>query len=121
MSEISKEELLAMMEVQSKTATAMENIANSIRLNTENLKEITKTQAEFVKQCQEGRMDCQGKICGQLEKLVKDKSELWVPTKATIDKIKEDTFWMKIIFGSITFIIAIALGVQQFIHWLGHK
>jgi len=41
--------------------------------------------------------------------------------KGTIGKVKDDTFWIKIIFGSITFIVAIALAVQQFVHAMGHK
>jgi len=121
MSEITKEELLAMIEVQSKTASAMENIANSIRQIYEQNKELVKSQSEIVKNFTEEREQCTAQICTTLKEGIKATGDSASINKATIDKIRDDTFWTKIILGSVALIASLALLITQFIHWVSHK
>ena len=118
MSEITKEELMAMIDVQSKTATAMENIANSIRQVCEQNKELVKTQTEMVKVFSEEREKCTANICVILDKGIKDATKEATSNKSVMDKIRDDTFWLKIILGSATLIALIASVV---LHFLGHQ
>lgn len=114
MSEITKEELMAMIDVQSKTATAMENIANSIRQVSEQNKELVKTQTEIVKTFSEEREKCTANICATLKTGIENATKEANANKATIEKIRDDTFWLKIILGSATFIAILASIVLHF-------
>jgi len=118
MSEITKEELMAMIEVQSKTATSMESIANSIRQVSEQNKELVKTQAEIVKSFSEEREKCTMQICATLKTGIENTAKEASASKGTIDKIREDTFWLKVILGSAT-LIAIIAGI--ILHFWTHK
>lgn len=108
MSEITKEELLAMIEVQSKTATAMENIANSIRQVSEQNREQLKAQTELNKSLSEEREKCTSRMCATLKEGIENATEKSGISKTVIDSIKSDTNWLKIILGSATLIILIA-------------
>lgn len=118
MSDITKEELLAMMDVQSKTATAMENIANSIRQVSEQNKELVKTQAEIVKSFQEEREKCTSQICLTLKSGIETATKEANANKTTIEKIRDDTFWLKVIIGGATLIALIVSGIVKV---LGHR
>jgi hypothetical protein len=109
MSEITKEELIAMIEVQGKSATAMENVANSIRLVTEQNKELVKSQNELIKCFAEEREKCTANICVTLKTGIESATKETLAYKGIIDKIRDDTFWIKIIIGSATLIFAIAV------------
>lgn len=104
MSEITKEELMAMIDVQSKTATAMESIANSIRQLSETNKDILDEQRLFIKQCVEGRTSCQSTICTKFKEAVESAVKPAIEIKDVIGKVRDDTFWLKIILGSATLI-----------------
>lgn len=108
MSEITKEELLAMIDVQSRSAAAMENIANSLRMVSEQNKDFVKSQAELVKNAIEEREKCTANICIVLDKGIKEATKEALGSKAIIDSIKSDTGWLKIILGSAALIILIA-------------
>lgn len=108
MSEITKEELIAMIEVQTKSASAMENIANSLRMVSEQNKEFVKTQSELVKNAIEEREKCTANICIVLDKGIKEATKEALGQKTILDGIKSDTMWLKIILGSATLIILIA-------------
>jgi hypothetical protein len=114
MSDITKEELVAMMEVQSKTATAMENIANSIRQVSEQNKELVKLQSDIVKNFQEEREKCTAQICITLKGGIETATKEASANKATIEKIRDDTFWLKVILGSATLIVAIVMVLTHF-------
>lgn len=107
MSEITKEELIAMIEVQSKSAIAMESIANSVRQSSEQNKETVKLQSELVKSIQEERERCTANICLVLEKGINKATSEATVNKGIIDGIKGDTGFLKIIIGSSTLIILI--------------
>jgi len=118
MSEITKEELLAMIEVQTKSATSMENIANSLKQVSEQNKEFVKAQQDLVKASIEEREKCTANICLVLKTGLALSSKEVETSRTVIDKIKEDTFWVKVIFGSIAFIVAIVSGIMAFSHHL---
>jgi len=118
MSEITKEELMAMIDVQSKTATSMESIANSIRQISEQNKELVKTQGEMLKGLSGEREKCTSQICLTLKSGIEIATKEALAHKGTIDKIREDTFWLKIILGSATLIALLASVV---LHFLTHK
>jgi hypothetical protein len=118
MSEITKEELLAMIDVQAKAATAMESIANSNRQISEQNKETVRLQSEIVKSIAEEREKCTANICIVLEKGLKAALTAASPNTTVIETIAKDTFWIKIIFGSIAFITAIVGGIMAFSHHL---
>jgi hypothetical protein len=118
MSEITKEELLAMIDVQAKAATAMESIANSNRQISEQNKETVRLQAELVKSLAEEREKCTANICVVLEKGLKAALTVATPNNTTLDAIAKDTFWIKIIFGSIAFIAGIVGAIMAFSHHL---
>ena len=118
MSEITKEELLAMIEVQTKSATSMENIANSLKQVSEQNKEFVKAQQDLVKASIEEREKCTANICLVLKTGLDLSSKEVETSRTVIDKIKEDTFWVKVIFGSIAFIVAIVSGIMAFSHHL---
>ena len=79
MSEITKAELGAMIEVQSKTAQQLERIANSLGAIADDQKEIVTCMS-----------NCQG---------IKEK----------VSKIKDDMFWLKVVYGSIGFVAMIVI------------
>jgi len=118
MSEITKEELLAMIDVQAKAATAMESIANSNRQISEQNKETVKNQAELIKTLSDEREKCTANICIVLEKGLKAALTAASPNTTVIDTIAKDTSWIKVIFGSIAFIVAIVGGIMAFTHHL---
>lgn len=118
MSDITKEELLAMIDVQTKSAIAMESVANSIRLVSEQNKELVKSQAEIVKAFSEEREKCTAQICLTLKSGIETATKEASANKVTIDSISKDTFWIKIIFGSIAFISAIVGIIMSISHHL---
>ena len=117
MSDITKEELMAMIEVQSKTATAMENIASSMRSISENNKEIVASQKLLVDGCSK----CQATVCEKLiaavEKKIDDKSTGMVDTKKDILAIKGDTTFMKWVFGGVGLVVAIVVAIFKIMSW----
>lgn len=118
MSDITKEELLAMIDVQTKSAIAMESVANSIRLVSEQNKELVKSQAEIVKAFSEEREKCTAQICVTLKSSIESATKEASANKAVIDSISKDTFWIKVIFGSIAFIAAIVGVIMSISHHL---
>mgnify|MGYP007017463400 CR=1 FL=1 len=126
MSEITKEELLAMIEVQNKSASAMESIANSLRQVTEQnrvqaevSREAVRVHAEEVKEaikCQElNNKESREEYCKILSDGIKRTSDTHTEQLGISGKIKEDTGWLKIIIGSSTLIILIASVILQFV------
>ena len=148
MSDITKEELMAMMDVQTRSATAMEIIANSIRQVSDQSKEIAKTnldsvreqarvQAEVVKEAVKANSDAVKEaakiqadivkeavaererslnaILAEFSKTTEQLKKDVAINKAALDKIKDDTGWLKIIIGSSTLIILVASVVIQFV------
>jgi len=115
MAEITKEDLLLMAEIQSKVATQMENIANSLRT-------ITDTQRDINSRIHDGMTK---DIGDSVEKSIKSNLSICNTTctglKEIVGKVRDDTFWIKIILGSIALIVTLSVAIQQFIHWVNNN
>lgn len=106
MSDITKEELMAMIEVQGKTAAAMENIANSMRVISETNKEIQKSQTEFIQNCTEGRQECRTEMCTEIEKKLQALpfSTPLARIETKVNTIEKDSLWVKIVVSAVALI-----------------
>ena len=125
---VTKDELRLMIDVQSKATEQMVLVA-------QRLQEIATTQVSLLR-LQELSHDAHEKIISRLYNgmateiehgvivAVTDKisqiSKDRTSDSETLSSIKKDTGWQKIIFGSLTAMVAIALIVSQVIHWLSH-
>ena len=125
---VTKDELRLMIDVQSKATEQMVLVA-------QRLQEIATTQISLLR-LQELSHDAHEKIISRLYNGMATEIEHGVITAITdkifqiskdrtsdsekLDSIKKDTGWQKIIFGSLTAMVAIALIVSQVIHWLSH-
>jgi len=121
MSEITKEELLAMIDVQVKSASAMENIANSIRQMTDLNKEVLASHKELIKTVTEHTEKCQGSICSIVEAKMNFAGARCAENKTLLDNIDKNIFWVKITAGSIGIVTALALALTKFTHWIFHS
>jgi hypothetical protein len=121
MSDISREELMAMIEVQGKTATAMENIANSMRAISEQNKDLVVAQKGLADSC----IVCRQQICDKLivavEKKFDEKQVGFTEAKKALSDIKSDTSFLKWVLGSVAMITGITVVIIQFIHWITHS
>lgn len=120
MSEITKEELLAMIDVQGKAAQAMENIANSVRQMTEQNKDILISHKELVKTVTEHTDHCKKSICDVVDRNITTATEKCAENKALLTGIDKNIYWVKIIVSAATLIITLALVITRYTHWLGH-
>ena len=89
--EITKEEINALIETHTKTALQLQTIANTLSI-------LVSSCDKIVEKLNNGITKDMKECISKETKILRD---------AQID-IKSDTFWLKIIFGSITFISAIA-------------
>lgn len=113
MSEITKEELMAMVEVQGKTAVAMENIANSMRSISEHNKELVAAQKSIVEGCGKCQIQTCEKLVAAVEKKIDEKSKGTDETKTDIKAIRSDTSFMKWVFGGVGLVVGIALVILK--------
>lgn len=113
MADITKEELMAMVEVQSRTAAAMENIANSMRSISEQNKEMMNAQRNIVESCAK----CQAQTCEKLvqavEKTIEDRMGSMATLRSNIEDIKGDTSFMKWVFGGVGLVAGIVLVILK--------
>ena len=97
--DITKQEIMAMIEVQSKTAQQMERIANSLHSITEEQKVITSQLTN-----------------GIVEKITAAISTRCEQCRKKIDNMCTDLLWVKIIIGSISLVAMIALVIIKLFH-----
>lgn len=121
MSEISKEELMAMIEVQGKTAAAMENIANSMRAISEQNKELVSAQKNISESCVVCRQQICDKLITAVDKKFEENADGCGATVKVISDIKNDTSFLKWTIGSVALITGIVVVIIQFTHWVTHS
>lgn len=109
---ITKQEILAMIDVQAKSAAAMENIANSIRQLHESQKEIVELQQEALDRDTRERAECKEHVS------CKFASTAYVPdpTIKAIDDIAKGVRFLKVVFTSLLGVIGIGMVVLELIH-----
>jgi hypothetical protein len=112
---ITREELKAMLEVQSKSTEQLTIIAKSLQDLVAEQKIISKGVYETLPDRVAEKVGGGCATAGERFALVKQTVE---SNASSLSKIKEDVFWLKIILGSATFI---ALLAQLILHVLGHK
>ncbi|MFA6971834.1 MAG: hypothetical protein WC208_10585 [Gallionella sp.] len=111
---ITKEELLAMLDVQSKNAEHLILIATHFQTLVESQNKIlARLQNGMAKEIKDG-------VNGYLTEALKTFKEQMDRVEKVNTSVKDDTRWIKVIFGSIAIIVAIGMVIMQLIHWLGH-
>jgi len=123
MSEITKAEMMAMLEVQKDAAQQMERVASNLAL-------ITESQNKIVSSLADVKDNCATNLCDIVVQKLADKFSLaLVPCKEKNDLIKADTaiiksdvkiikgmtYWLRIIVGGATLIIVIAAVVLRLV------
>lgn len=107
--EITKEEILLMIEMQGKSAAAMENIANSLRQIAEHQKDIfAKLNNGLGKSITEA-------VSKEFAGCIANCTAHGI----LMGKVKTDTGWMKWTFGAVAVVVAVALVVLKFLAWMG--
>lgn len=110
---ITKEELHAMLEVQAKTAEQMTIIAQRLQTLLDGQEKIIDSLPVIIKEQNatiEKMVDTHlGSLC-----------TLHTNCSGEVKTIAKDTFWIKIILGSATLIFAIAILLNNAVHWFFH-
>jgi len=108
---LSKQEIFTLVEVMTKNATNLENISNYLEKVTINLDKIsTRLYNGLAKEIVSEII----KTCGDCSEETKDQVKT---NRSILESIKGDTYWLKIILGSVTFIGLLAQLLIQ--HGLG--
>ena len=109
MSDISREELMAMVAVQEKTAQHLERIAGALSTTASEIKDIeTRLNNGVVKEISDAfRNQCEG--CRS------SNASLLTGIKTDVSVVKGDTSFLKIILGSATLIALISTVFLKFI------
>ena len=123
MTEITKAEMMAMLEVQKESAKQMERVASNLAL-------ITESQNKIAERLEDVKENCATNLCDVVVQKLADKFALaLVPCKEKNDSIKaetaiiakdikevkKNTFWLRIIVGGATLVIVIAAVVLKLI------
>ncbi|HUS87965.1 MAG TPA: hypothetical protein VMW91_01115 [Desulfosporosinus sp.] len=114
MADISKEELLAMIEVQSKSAASMESIANSMKTMAEQYKELLASQQEMLKTTNDGRAFCRDKICEVFKKEINTAVTPIASYGTTLNKTYDAVKTAKIFIGVVALAIIVVTVVLRF-------
>jgi len=115
MADISKEELLAMIEVQSKSAASMESIANSMKTMAEQYKELLASQQQMLKTTQDGRVICRDKICEDFKKEITMAVSPISTYGETIGKTYDAVKMARTLIGVIALAIIVVSVILKFI------
>ena len=101
---ITREELSAVIETTKKSTEQMVLIAGSLR-------DIVEEQRKLNDKMTNG-------LCKNITDTVNKKID--DECKPALKEIKDNTWWIKVIFGAISFITVIVIAINSFIHYLSH-
>jgi len=106
MSEITKEEILAFTEANTKTALELSRIADALTKASEN-------QEKIVARLYNGMAK---EIAMEM---VKQFNEHCNPCASTMKEVQKDTSHIKTLFTTFVALVALAMIVTQTVHWIG--
>jgi hypothetical protein len=109
-SEFTKEELNALMSVQSKAVEQQVVIAERLKVIVDNQeKTLARLQNGLAKEISEKVNACTNDVKEDISEVRSDTS-----------KIKSDTTWMKWLFGSVGLVVALSMVIIN-VYWLSHR
>jgi len=119
--QISSEELKAMMEVQAKSTEQLVVVAGRLQTIIDNQTKIIAGE-EIIKEAIQ--IKTPKEIVASVEKTITEQKEVCArghkELETKLDKVVEGVKWVQIIFGSIAFLTAIAVAISQMTHWTTH-
>jgi len=117
---LTREEVKAMLDVQTKNTEQMVLIAQRLQKIVEQNISIADCQEKVVNRLYNGlAKEIKDGVKEALTEKFKVADLICSETKKDVKIIKGDVFWIKIIFGAIAFITATVVAIMQLTHWFG--
>ena len=119
---LTREELKAMLEVQTKNTEQMVLIAQRLQKITEQHSELADCQKRVIDRLYNGlAKEIKDEVRDSIAERFKTSDLVCGEIKKDLKIVKMDVFWVKIIFGTIAFIATITSVIIRISHWLGYR